>query len=48
MEPIAKGLAEIEDAGLLQDLLVEAMQTESLEAFLENLSGQTAGNSQGS
>ena len=46
MEPIAEGLAEIEDATLLQDLLVEAAQAESLEAFqkgLQRLLGASSG-----
>ncbi len=37
LESIAEGLAAIEDAKLLQDLLVEAMQAESLDAFRERL-----------
>ncbi|RMF28248.1 MAG: hypothetical protein D6759_16195, partial [Chloroflexi bacterium] len=43
LEPIAEGLAKIEDTALLQDLLVEAMQTEGLDAFLERLRDRTKG-----
>jgi len=45
LEPIAEALDAIEDANLLQDLLVEAMRTESLDAFRQRLSLLSKGSS---